>query len=305
MRFLPLAIPALALGLGTTALAQLPLSNYTSTFSSTTATRGYFFQAPTMFVVTGLQVPDEMNVGSQVVALYKMSAAPPQYSASVPVTPVFFAAVTNGDVIPVVPPVVFQQGDWVGVLGAAGAANSTLRNSYGAGNYPSRVLGTPVTLLRFLMQANIGNNSGVGNVSAEGTASIARVRMFVGGQGAAVTYGTGTGNNTLAVSDPLPPSLGFNGEFRVRAGAATNLGGVLLVGGSRASVPTPWGTLLVNVPFLATVTLPGPVPVTGLPITVAIPNDPSLAGVVLTFQAGIADTAGVALTNGLQWTVGR
>jgi hypothetical protein len=304
MRLLHVALAAPVLA-AASVFAQIPLSVYTSTFSSASATRGYYFQAPVNFVVTGLQVPDEMNAGAQVVALYRMTAPPPQYSASVPVTPVFYAAASNVDVIPVTPPVIYQQGDWVGVLGAAGTANATLRNSYGAGNYTSRVLNNPITLLRFLMQANIGNNMGVGNVSAEGTASIARVRMFVAGQGEAVTYGTGAGLNALLVSDPNPPSIGYNAGFTVRPATGTNIGGVLVIGTARANLPTPWGTLLVNPPFLTAISLPGPIPIGGLPITTMIPNDPSLSGAVLTFQAGIVDMSVVGLTNGLQWTAGK
>lgn len=301
-----IALAAIFVGIAVGAAnAQIPLSPYASTFTGTAATRGYFFQTNIPMTVTGLQVPDERNIGMQVVALYKMAAAPPQYSASVPLTPVFYGQVTNPDIIPVVPPVTFQPGDWVGVLGAAGAPNGTLYNSYGTGNFTSRVLGQPITLLRMLMQANIGNTQGVGNVSAEGTAQIARVRMFVAGQGAAVRYGTSSGTGSLNVSDPFPPSIGFNGELLVVPGSTTNTGGVLLLGVTRGSLAIPpFGQLLVGLPILAILPVPGPIPAAGTPVTLAVPNDPGLLNGVVTFQAGIVDAGALTLTNGLQWTVG-
>ena len=284
--------------------AQIPLSTYTNTFSSPTATRGFFFQAPGPMVVTGLQVPDEIDARSQVVALYNRPAAPPQYPATSPATPVFFAAVTQNDVIAVVPPVTYQTGDWVGVLGAAGAANASLHSSYGAGNFSSHLLGQPITLLRMVMRDNIGNNSGVGDISAEGTTSIARVRVFVRGQGQALTYGSSSSTARLAVADPLPPSIGYMGGIHLMPGQAANAGGLLAVGSARASMPTPFGDLLVT-PILLTLPVAGPIPATGTALSFHVPNNQALLGTLLTFQAAIAGPNTLTFTNGIEWTVGR
>lgn len=282
------------------ASAQIPLPNYSSSFSTSNATRGYYFTAPTTMFVNGLQVPDERNAGAQAVALYKLSAPPPQYSGSISVTPVFFAAVPNTDVIRFAP-VIFQKGDVVAVLGGAGAANSVMNNSYGSGNYASRVNGQPINLLRFLMQANIANNKGVGNVSAEGNGSIARVRMFVIGQGAQLPYGKSSGAGSLVVSDPNPPSIGFTGQFQVVPGG-TNQGALLLLGTSKISAPTPYGQLLVGLPFLSTAFLPT-LPSAGTPVSIALPKDTNLLNANVLFQAAILSGTQLTLTNGMDWTI--
>lgn len=286
--------------LSATAVAQIPLPDFTSTFSSG-ATRGYFFTAPATMVVRALQVPDETNKGAQVVALYRLTAPPPQYSATVQVTPVFYAAVANTDVIPVTPPVIFQKGEVVAVLGAAGPTSGTISNSYGAGNYTSRVAGQPITLLRCLMQTNIGASNGVGLMSAEGTGSIARVRMFVIGQGEQVTYGASTAGGTLKVSDPNPPSISYTGQFQV-VPPGTNQGAILLLSGSRFSAPTPYGELLVGLPFAGSFVLPT-LPNSGSPVAIPLPNDQSLLNVVVTWQAGIVNAPNITLSNAIEWRI--
>ena len=83
-------LAVLSLGLATAVLtAQIPMSKFSSTFSAI-ASRGYFFQAPTALILTHAQVPDEAKRGKQIIAVYKLSAAPPAYSATVHVTPVAY-----------------------------------------------------------------------------------------------------------------------------------------------------------------------------------------------------------------------
>ncbi|MCB9920156.1 MAG: hypothetical protein H6832_17275 [Planctomycetes bacterium] len=288
--------------LSATAIAQIPLPNYTGAFTAS-ATRGFYFTAPGPMIVNGLQVPDEAKRGKQVVALYKLTAAPPQYSQTVSVTPVFYAATTNNDVIPVVPPQIFQQGDVVAVLGAAGDASGSIVNSYGAGNYASHVNGQPITLLRCLMQTNIAASNGVGLMSAEGTASIARVRIFVVGQGQQLPYGAAAAGGELTVSDPNPPSINYTAQFQV-VPAGTNQGALLLIGTSRLNVNTPYGVLLVNLPFLATGVLPT-LPSTGSPVSIALPNDTNLLGAIINWQAGVINAPNLALTNAMEWKIGN
>src|SRR5690606_31584893 len=102
------------------------------------------------------------------------------------VTPLFFAEnVHSSQVIPVIPPAIFVKGEVVAVLGAAGMASSALVNSYGPGNHPSSVLGQPITLLRCGIQTNLAAVKGAGALWSEGTAQIARVRMWVAGHASA------------------------------------------------------------------------------------------------------------------------
>ena len=63
--------------------AQIPMSDFVRTYSYASHTRGFFFQAPVNFIVTGLQVPDETNAGVQSVAIYRTSADPTTLPLSV------------------------------------------------------------------------------------------------------------------------------------------------------------------------------------------------------------------------------
>ncbi|MHC4812142.1 MAG: hypothetical protein ACYTGW_11155 [Planctomycetota bacterium] len=300
----------LSVGLmATVAAAQIPLPKYLNTFSAS-ATRGFYFKTPVGFVLTHAQVPDEKNAGKQMVAIYKLTAAPPAFSQTVNVTPLFFkTGVDSKQLIQVIPPLVFKKDDFVAVLGACGPNTGTVHNSYGSGYYPSFILGQPITLSRCLIQSNLAAVSGKGGMSSEGAGSIARVRLFVAGHGRAVQYGNGTGLGsipapTLLPSDPLPPSINKQAEMFLIPGTASNTGGILAIGILRSNIPTGIGTLL-NSPFLTTMGVAGPIPTAGSSLKFAVPNDNNLLGFRVTFQAAVGVTGGLTLTNGLEWTAGR
>ncbi|MHC4813887.1 MAG: hypothetical protein ACYTFN_12395, partial [Planctomycetota bacterium] len=239
----------------------------------------------------------ETKKGKQMVAFYKLTAAPAAYPSTTSATPVFFkTGVASGQVIAISPSLKFKKGDWFGVLGACGPNTGTVFNSYGAGMFKSSVLGMPVTLARFIMQKNIAAVSGVG----------ARVRVYVKGHGASVNYGQGSVTATpgeLAGSDPNPPSIGTTAALVVKPGSATNSGGLLGLGTKRIIIVTPAGTFL-NIPHWAVLPIPGPIPTTGSKINIAIPKDNTLLGVVVTFQAAIIKGSIFTLTNGVEWTGG-
>lgn len=298
----------ITLALATGLAAQLPLPPFSSTYSQP-QTRGYFFQAPVDFEVTGAQVPDETNKGNQVVAFYRMTAAPPAYTASRSENAVFYASATSDKVISINPSLKYKKGEWFGVLGACGPTSGTLANSYGAGMYNSSILGTPVVLARFIMQANIGTNSGNGAVSAAGTSSIARVRVYVKGGGSAVNYGMGTGLGSipagaLAHSDPSPPILGKTAALVLTPGTTSNTNAVLVIGNRRSTVNVGFGTLLAY-PFFYVQGVSGPIASTGTTISFPIPNNAKLLGVQANFQAAVGVTGGFTLTNGMEWVAGN
>lgn len=295
--------------IATAAQAQIALPNYTSSFTSN-ATRGFFFQTPVPFVLTDVQVPDETNKGKQMVAVYKLTGAPPAYSQTVSVTPLFFISnVDSKQIIPVKPALIFAKDEWVAVLGACGPDTGSVSNSYGAGNYPSTILGQKINLLRCLIQTNLASVKGVSGMSSEGNSSIARVRLFVAGHGRAEQYGTGTGFGPfalpeLAVSDPSPPSIGTTGAMILKPGTTSNTGGVLAISNLQSNIQIGPFTLL-NFPFFTTLGVTGPIPAAGSTISFAIPNDNNLLGLKATFQAAVGVQGGVALTNGMLWTAGR
>src|SRR5690606_18593968 len=131
-----------------------------------------------------------------------------------------------GQRIPVLPPVTYQQGEVVVVLGGMGLTTGYLRNSYGAGAYQSSVLGAPITLSRAGQQINIATTKGVGAVFGATAGSIARVRMWVVGHGSAEQYGIGSPGVSLDYADENPPVLGGNGGFVINAQSATTASAV-------------------------------------------------------------------------------
>ena len=101
-------------------------SPQTSVFS--TNTRGYYFTAPSDFVITGVFVPTNASSGPQNIAVVKFPAAPPTFSTTTNnFTTVFYTANnTSAGYIPVSIPV--SAGEIIGFLGTR---STTDVNSYG------------------------------------------------------------------------------------------------------------------------------------------------------------------------------
>ncbi|MCA8957095.1 MAG: hypothetical protein KDC87_13545 [Planctomycetes bacterium] len=287
--------------------AQIPMSKYTSTFSAG-ATRGYFFQAPTTLVLTHAQVPDEKNFGKQIIAIYKLTSAPPAYSSTINATPVAYVDELPSSTrwqLPV--PVTYNTGDWVAVLGACGTTTGSVNNSYGAGNFSSEVLGMPITLLRCGSQINIATTKGVlsgtSGMWSEGTASIARVRLTFAGSPTSLAHCTpSNGTAALSLSDTNPAIAGKNLGLIIASGGATNTGVALAIGINQVNLPVPgFGTLCVN---------PIPIIVFGLPAATAAGTEylfplAATASGVVNLQAGLLGGTSLPLTNGLEIGVGK
>ncbi len=163
------------IGTAATATAQIPMSKFVRTASSSTSTRGLYFQAPVGFRIIGLRVPDETGSGTQNVEVFDMATQPPAWPATSTGGSVFYqTGVSSNEIIPVNIPI--SAGHWVGVLGAAG--NGKLHSSYGEPANRSNVLGFPVVLNRFLTQTNLlrGGNQAY---SSEDSGQIGRVEMWV------------------------------------------------------------------------------------------------------------------------------
>ena len=159
---------------------MIPLPGFGSTYSAT-MTRGFYCQAPCDFTVVGLRVPDETSHGLQNVCLYKHTAAPPAYSGTVALTPLFSKfGEPSASIIPC--SVSFKTGDYLIVIGACGDA-SRLHNSYAAtaGAYPSSVLGQPTSLYRCGIQSNIITTATPHPVWSENAGNVSRVEVYVKG----------------------------------------------------------------------------------------------------------------------------
>jgi hypothetical protein len=202
MRTSLLAATLLAAGAAT---AQIPIPAFGNTFTST-LTRGFWFQAPVPFVITGLRVPNEALQSFQVVEVIDLgAAAPPAYPATVNGTQLFYNNSTaTGTVIST--SIQINAGAFIGILGACTntLGSTTSYNSYGtpAGAFTSSINGNAVTLTRFGTQFGIAAG---GNQPCwqEPAGQISRVEVYVvppTGYGYSVSYGSG------CVSVPDVPS---------------------------------------------------------------------------------------------------
>lgn len=155
----------------------MPLPNFSSTFSSSSLTRGYWFQAPTDFVISGLRVPDETGNGRQNVEVVRFNNQTPPPSS--PGTNAFvslarFVNQPSSNILSV--NIAVSAGDVIGILGAAGT--STMYNSYGqSGDFATEIGGHPVTLTRMGMQHNLYTNPAHDIWQSPG-GSIGRVEMW-------------------------------------------------------------------------------------------------------------------------------
>jgi len=295
------------LGLAGLLSAQITLPRYTSSFSVSTATRGFFFQTPVAIVVTGLKVPNEKKHALQNVELYKLAGPPPAYSATAQGGQVFLRVGAPSDtVIPVVPPALYQAGDWVGVLGGCGDA-SVMHSSYGQGNFQTTVLGQPITLQRLLTQTNLATSGGNQPYSTESGGSIARVEVYVVGQASGIPYGAGAGLGTLPPAQLIstfPPSINRTARLTLDPGTLSNQGGLVLLSLVKLTIPILHGTLLIAPPGLANFLVPGPIPLAGSPVDLPIPNAQAFFGATFYFQGFVISGMDFSFSNGVEWRIG-
>jgi hypothetical protein len=161
----------------------LPIPPFGSTFNSASLTRGFWFQAPTNFVIAGLRVPDEAGHGLQNVEVVRFAAAPPYWTS---MTNNFtslgrFIGVPSANVIPT--SISISQGDYIGILGACGDA-TIMHNSYATVNSETtEILGHPATIQRMGMQFNLVTTPAQ-SLFASITDPLARVEVYYTAQSA-------------------------------------------------------------------------------------------------------------------------
>ncbi|MBN2593459.1 MAG: S8 family serine peptidase [Sedimentisphaerales bacterium] len=155
----------------------MPLPEFSETFSDSALTRGYWFEAPANFRITGLRVPDESSNGRQnvEVVIFDNQTPPPNHPATTNafVSLARFIDEPCGNILSV--NITVSTGDIIGILGAAGT--STMHNSYGPGDFISNIGGHSVTLKRMGMQLNLYENQ-ARNLWQESDSMIGRVEMW-------------------------------------------------------------------------------------------------------------------------------
>jgi PKD repeat protein len=288
----------------------IPVPAFGSTFASATATRGFWFQSPTRFSIVTASVPNETSQAMQNVAIYRLAAAPPVFSATGTGGLEFYAA--NQSTAGPIPCVVsFDVGEYVGVLGACGT--TTMQCSYATpvGPFASSVLGNPTTLTRFGTQFNI-NTSGPNNPYwQEPAAAISRVVLGVTAC-AAIPYGvsspSGLGPAGPTMRGTALPFIGQNAVHSVTQSDALVL--QIMVGGfGRLGIPVPpFGTINIGSVDLIDVMNGGaPVGPGTTTWSFAIPPNPSLVGQSINWQNAniVIPTGEWTLSNGVEWWIGN
>ncbi|MFA5670679.1 MAG: T9SS type A sorting domain-containing protein [Balneolaceae bacterium] len=157
-----------------TAQTMMPLPNFNNVYSGNV--RGYWFTAPTSFIITGVKVPTDAGTGLQNIQIIKINdATPVAWSASSTnfTTLAYIQGATN-DVVQSLNLMV-NQGDIIGVLGQAGLANSY---SVTGGPFSSTILGQPVTLNRLIHQGNLTSGPATDYSWEVGSAAISRVELY-------------------------------------------------------------------------------------------------------------------------------
>jgi PKD repeat protein len=288
----------------------IPVPGFGSTFASATATRGYWFQSPTRFSIVSANVPNETSQAMQNVAIYRLAAAPPVYSATATGGLEFYAA--NQSTAGPIPCVVsFDVGEFVGVLGACGT--TTMQNSYATpvGPFASSVLGNPTTLTRMGTQFNI-NTAGPNNPYwQEPAAAISRVVLGVTAC-AAIPYGvsspSGLGPAGPTMRGTSLPFIGQNAVHSVTQNDALVL--QLMVGGfGRLGIfVPPFGTINIGSVDLIDVMNGGaPVGPGTTTWSFPVPMAPALVGQSINWQNAhiVIPTGEWALSNGVEWWIGN
>ncbi len=188
---------------------QVPLPNQGSTFSGNV--RGYWFQAPVDFWITGIRVPTDANTGNQNVAILRFNnGAPPLWSTTTNdfATLGYWPSVPGTDIIDTC--IQVFSGEYIGVLGSRNDVNS-----YAGAPYASDIGGNPITLTRMGMQYALSSNAPQ-QIFQESGGSISRVELY---------YSLTATTDTLEVNVTVPQSYNQSVNLNVCDGDSLFLEG--------------------------------------------------------------------------------
>jgi len=190
------------------------VSNYTSS-----QTRGYYFQAQSSYVISGVHCSDDNTAGAvlgtnQSVEIVDLGTSPPvPFPGPAGPHTVLFSAINvaagwlncNVNIV---------AGNYYGVIGAKHAPVSTgpitpiptMYNSYGQPNPLVTIDGLPTTLTRFLLQGSLASGSPASPIyMAEVTGPIGRIDILTGiSAPGALSYIWSTGDTTKTVNNLCP-----------------------------------------------------------------------------------------------------
>jgi PKD repeat protein len=167
-------LPALLVltGMQVFAQTQIPVTMPAQSSTFTGNVRGYYFVAPSCITLTGVEVPTTASTGAQSIAIVRLQATPPLFSATTNNFTVLYLTQNNpaAGIIPV--NIQVEQGDIIGVLGQRGTVNS-----YAASPANTTIDGFPVTLNRLGMQFPL-TTTAPQQLWTENSGSISRVNLY-------------------------------------------------------------------------------------------------------------------------------
>ncbi|HEX6810314.1 MAG TPA: PKD domain-containing protein [Planctomycetota bacterium] len=280
-----------------------------SIFVNPTATRGFWFQAPTRFSITAARVPDPASNAVQNVAIFRLAAAPPILPAMTSGGLEFFA-LNQPLASPIPCTLSFDAGEYVGVLGACGVI--PLMSSLGTpGPFSSSVLGIPTTLTRFGTSFNINASGPDRPYWQEPGAQVSSVILEVTAC-AAVPYGAGSPSGLGPAAPKMRAiALPFLGQTAVHTVEQQDAFALQLMAGGfgRASFPLlPFGTVLIGSLDLLVPMNGGTVVGPGTSAwSLAVPNLPSFVGATVNFQNLnlVLPSGAWSMSNGVEWVIGN
>ncbi|MGL5889881.1 MAG: PKD domain-containing protein, partial [Bacteroidia bacterium] len=148
----------------------MPMPGQSTTFSGNV--RGYWFTSPSCITITGVQVPNTASSGPQSIAIVRLNAPPPLFSATTNSFTVLYLTQNNpaSGIIPV--NIQVEQGDIIGVLGQRATINS-----YAPAPATTNIDGIPVTLNRMGMQFPL-TTTAPQQLWSEASSSISRIELY-------------------------------------------------------------------------------------------------------------------------------
>ena len=300
IRVNPSTATATDYGTGSTnkpAPSPIGMPDYTYTYSAAAGVRGYFFVAPSTFIVNGFEAPNDFVPPETDQTITCIVVPTPPTAAFTPTAAQvrFHATGKANTILRPTKPIIVQKGEWFGILGACHAptAASPLRNSYGAGEYWTSVNSQKIQVKRLWMNFDPRTNKGIGLMNPS-SGAIGRVFVHVIGNTSVPSL------TTLTTTMPVlggTPTLDYNAHF---SGA---IGTMIIMGAGRLpAVKTPFGNLLVRPPFYLTAfaaSAKGTFPV-------PIPNDANLTGLVINWQSVHFNPKDAlnGTSNGTEWFLG-
>jgi hypothetical protein len=144
----------------TIAQSVIPIPPHNTIFTGNS--RGYWFTAPTDFIITGVRAPIDFSTSAQSVHLVKFTTPPPLYASTTTsfTTLHYVSNLADTGFIPL--NILVTTGDVIGVIAVRANATGSSQTSYASSNPVQSMIGTyPVTLQRLGWQGQITNTPAI------------------------------------------------------------------------------------------------------------------------------------------------